>query len=230
MARASRREAERIGKPPKAGRYTLGVFAVLASEFVLRDILLPPNASALQIGAVLVAEWMVLIVLLALWISRAEGLPRVGIGWTKPKWRHLWLGLLAYLLVTGAMMVSGFILPAVGLEPIRSLQPKLVVLGWPVLVGLFVTGTILEEIVYRGFLIERVALLTGRVWLAGLVSWLAFTLVHLRFFGMGPTIDVSIFSAALVILYLKERSLWPCIVLHGLNDLLAFVVFPLLMR
>jgi membrane protease YdiL (CAAX protease family) len=50
----------------------------------------------------------------------------------------------------------------------------------------------------------------------------------LKFFGFGPTIDTSIISAALVLLYLKEKSIWPCIVVHGINDALAFLIFPLL--
>ena len=60
------------------------------------------------------------------------------------------------------------------------------------------------------------------------MSWLLFTVVHLKFFGLGPTIDVSVISATLVLLYMKEKSIWPCIVVHGINDALAFLIFPLL--
>ncbi|MHC4389433.1 MAG: lysostaphin resistance A-like protein, partial [Planctomycetota bacterium] len=116
-----------------------------------------------------------------------------------------------------------------GLEPIRSLQPVLKTYSFFTLFGLFLTGTILEEIFYRGYLIERLGVLTGRRWLAGLVSWIAFTLVHLKFFGLGPTIDVSILSAALVLLYLKEKSIWPCIVAHGINNVLSYLVLPVLL-
>jgi membrane protease YdiL (CAAX protease family) len=211
-------------------RFIFGVFAALSLEFLLRDVLLPANADGLQVGLVLIAEWLALFALIALWIPKVESLGTASVGWTKPTWSHVRLGVLAYLLATVVMAISGVILPMVGLEPIRSLQPRLIALGWPVLLGLCVTGTLLEEVLYRGYLIERVTALTGRAWLAGLVSWSAFTLVHLRFLGVGPTIDISILSAALVLLYLKERSLWPCIVLHGLNNVLAYVVFPLLTR
>jgi len=96
------------------------------------------------------------------------------------------------------------------------------------LIGLFLTGTFLEEVFYRGYLIERLISLTRKRWLAAIISWLAFTLVHLKFFGLGPTIDISILSAAFVLLYLKERSIWPCVVLHGINDVFGFLIFPLL--
>lgn len=213
----------------KTNYYVLGVLLVLGSEFILRDALLPKQANGFDVGRVLIIEWVVLAVLMAVWVPRVERLPLASIGWGKFKWRYIGLGLLAYLLATIALMISGFILPAIGLEPIRALQPTLRGFGGPVLLGLFLTGTLLEEIFYRGYLIERLTVILKHRGLAGIVSWLAFTLVHLRFFGVGPTIDMSILSAALVLLYLKEKSIWPCIVLHGINNALAYLIFPLLM-
>lgn len=213
----------------KANYYVLGILLVLGSEFILRAALLPRQANGFDVGRVLIIEWVVLAVLMFVWVPRVERLPLASIGWGKFKWRYLGLGLMAYLLATIALMISDFILPTIGFEPIRALQPTLRGFGVPVLLGLFLTGTLLEEIFYRGYLIERLTVVLKHRWLAGIVSWLAFTLVHLRFFGVGPTIDISILSAALVLLYLKEKSIWPCIVLHGINNILAYLVFPLLM-
>jgi hypothetical protein len=42
--------------------------------------------------------------------------------------------------------------------------------GFPLLLGLFLTGNFVEEIVGRGDFIESVSELTGRRWVAGLVS------------------------------------------------------------
>jgi len=213
----------------KTHYYVLGILLVLGSEFILRDVLLPKQANGFEVGIVLIIEWVVLAIVMVFWLPRVEKLPLASIGWGKLKWRHAGAGLLAYLLVTIVLMISGFILPAIGLEPIRALQPTLKGFGGPVLLGLFITGTLLEEIIYRGYLIERLTAVLKHRGLAGVVSWLAFTLVHLKFFGVGPTIDIGILSAALVFLYLKEKSIWPCIVLHGLNNALAYLIFPLLM-
>jgi membrane protease YdiL (CAAX protease family) len=101
--------------------------------------------------------------------------------------------------------------------------------SFPVLFSLFLTGTFLEEIFYRGYLIERVTTLTEKSWLAGITSWVAFTLVHLKFFGLGPTLEVGVLSAGLVIVYLRERSIWPCIVVHGINSAFSFIIAPLLL-
>ena len=209
--------------------FWFGILIVLGSEFLIRNILLPESANELHIIIALLIEWLVLFFLLIIWIPIVEKKSLQSVGFGKFRWRYVWLGILTYVIVTVAMIISGVILEANQLEPIRSLQAVLQTYSFPTLFGLFLTGTILEEIFYRGYLIERLGKLLGRRWLAGLVSWLAFTLVHLKFFGLGPTLDVSILSAALVLLYLKEKSIWPCIVMHGINNALSYLVFPLWM-
>jgi len=211
-------------------RYLVGVLIVLASEYLLRTVFLTGGTTSAHVGSALVLEWVLLALLLVVWVPRIEHRGMASIGFGHFKRRYLWLGALAYSLATAVLTLTGFLLPLVGLQPISSLQPMLQDLGLPVLLGLFVTGTFLEEVFYRGYLIERVISLTGRPWVAGAVSWLAFTLVHLVFFGLGPTIDVSVLSAALVFLYLKERSIWPCVVLHGLNNAFAYLIIPLLLN
>ena len=207
----------------------VGILIVLGSEFLIRNILLPESANELHIRVAILVEWLILFFLLTVWIPIIEKKSLQSIGFGKFRWRHLWFGILTYIIVTVAMIISGILLEANGLQPVRSLQAVLQTYRFSTLFGLFLTGTILEEIFYRGYLIDRLGVLLGQPWLAGLVSWLAFTLVHLKFFGIGPTIDISILSAALVMLFLKEKSIWPCIVTHGINNALSYLVFPILM-
>jgi membrane protease YdiL (CAAX protease family) len=216
-------------KLSKKSAYAVGLIIVFAVEFVLRDFLLPENANSISIGLALVGEWVALCFLVFLWIPKVEKKNTASIGLGSFKRRHLVWGVLVYLLVLVASFLSGFVLQSVGLPSLRSLQPLIKGYGFATLFGLFLTGTFLEEVFYRGYLIERMTTLTRHRWIAAFVSWLLFTLVHLKFFGLGPTIDTSVISAALVLLYLKEKSIWPCIVVHGINDALAFLIFPLLM-
>jgi membrane protease YdiL (CAAX protease family) len=215
-------------RPTTKWTYAAGLMIVFGVEFVLRDFLLPRNANDVSIGLALVGEWVTLSFLVFLWIPRVEKKNITSIGWGKFKRRHLVWGVLVYLLVLVASSLSGFVLQSVGLPSLRSLQPLIKGYGFATLFGLFLTGTFLEEVFYRGYLIERMTILTKHRWAAAIVSWLLFMLVHLKFFGVGPTIDTSIISAALVLVYLKEKSIWPCIVVHGINDFLAFLIFPLL--
>ena len=210
--------------------YVIGLIIVLGSEFILRDVFLSEHARNIHIGIAVLVEWLILLILLVFWIPKIEGNNLEGIGFGKFRRKYLWEGTLTYLILMVLWTGSSFALKAVGFEGLRSLQPMLKEYSPLILFGLFLTGTFLEEVFYRGYLIERLTLLTGRRWIGAIVSWLAFTFVHLKFFGLGPTIDVSILSAALVLLYLKERSIWPCVVVHGINDAFGFLIFPLLMR
>ncbi len=206
----------------------VGIAIVLGSEFLIRAVFLPHSATEIQVRNAMILEWLILLTLLFIWIPRIEKKSLKSIGFGKFKWRHVWMGLLVYMLATGALIISGIVLEKNGLQPIRSLQPVLKSYSFFTLFGLFLSGTVLEEIFYRGYLIERLEELLNHRWLAGLVSWLTFTLVHLKFFGLGPTIDISVLSAALVLLYQKEKSIWPVMVVHGINNLLSYLVFPLL--
>ncbi len=222
-------KVKKKGKQPKKWSYLIGLAIILASEYLLRDAFLPLNPSASQLTTAMLIEWLVFVFLLVVWIPRVEHSDVRSIGIGEREWRYLRLGILVYMALFFISIGSEFILSAVGLAGLSSLQPLLKQYGFPVLLGLFFTGTILEEVFYRGYLIERVTLLTGKTWLAGIVSWVAFTAVHFRFFGLGPTLEVGVLVAGLVLVYLRERSVWPCMVVHGLNNAFAYLVAPLLL-
>jgi len=209
--------------------YVIGLIIVLGSEFILRDVFLPKYARNVHIGMAVLVEWLILLILLVFWIPKIEGSNLESIGFGKFRKKYLWEGTLVYLILMVLWTGSSFALKEVGFEGLRSLQPMLKEYSPVILFGLFITGTFLEEVFYRGYLIERLTLLTGRRWMGAVVSWLAFTFVHIGFFSLGPTIDIGILSAALVMLYLKEKSIWPCVVVHGINNLFGFLIFPLLM-
>ncbi|MUV57532.1 CPBP family intramembrane glutamic endopeptidase [Halogeometricum sp. CBA1124] len=88
-----------------------------------------------------------------------------------------------------------------------------------------VTAGVTEEIPYHGYAVERITALTGSLPLAGVVSFVAFTLGHL-----GETWDrqavLRIAQPALVttLLYLWFRSLPALIAIHALNDAVGLVV------
>jgi len=228
MEKSGQNEIKATRKLSEKWACVIGLIIVLGSEFILRDVFLPENAKNIHIGMAVLVEWLILLILLVFWIPKIEGDKLESIGFGKFKWKHLWMGILTYLILMIVWTGSGFALKLVGLEGLRSIQPMIKEYSPLILFSLFLTGTFLEEVFYRGYLIERLTSLTRRRWLGAIVSWLAFTFVHLKFFGLGPTLDVGILSAGLVILYLKERSIWPCIIVHGINDAFGFLIFPLL--
>jgi len=209
--------------------YAIGLVIVLASDFILRNVLLPEHAGDIHVGMAVLAEWLILLAMLTFWIPKIEGNTLASIGFGKPRWRYLWGGILTYFILLLVWVGNSFALEAIGLEGLLSLQPMIREYSFFIRFVLFLTGTFLEEIFYRGYAIERLTSLIGKKWLAGVIAWATFTFVHLKFFGLGPTLDVGVLSAGLVILYLKERSIWPCIVVHGINGAYGFLIVPFLM-
>ncbi len=216
--------------PGRSRFYIIGVLSILVIEYGLRVLLLPAVPSDNQVGITVALEWLAGLVLVFYWIPEVERQPLRSIGWGPFRWRYLWLSALAYVLSLVGMVLAGMGLEAMGLESTRALQSKVQLYSPATLLGLFLTGTILEEVFYRGYLIERLTSLLRCRWAAGLLSWIVFTFVHLRFFGLGPTLNISVLSGALVLLYLRERSLWPPILLHGLNGVFSYWIFPALAR
>jgi membrane protease YdiL (CAAX protease family) len=207
----------------------IGLIVILGSEYILRDAFISKGASGFQIGIAIAVEWIIALLLLFCWIPKVEHRKIDSIGFGKFRWRYIWISIVAYIVYFLISAGLEFGLKSVGLQGLRDLSPTLKGYGFPLLFGLFLTGTFVEEIFYRGYIIERMTELTGRRWLAGTISWLTFTLVHIRFFGLGPTLEVAVIAAVLVILYTRTKSIWPAIIVHGINDIFGFLIGPLFM-
>ena len=102
------------------------------------------------------------------------------------------------------MQVSGFEL---GLSQLRGLP-----LAYLVFAG--ITAGIVEEFFYRGYAVERLSLAVGNLWLGGFLSLLAFGLVHIPFWGLGPAVFTLFPGAVLTLLYLWQRDLVANMVAH----------------
>ena len=81
-----------------------------------------------------------------------------------------------------------------------------------------------EEWLYRGYAIERLTALTGRAWLAGGISLLAFGLAHLPLWGIGVSLTTLVSGGILTLLYIWRRDVSFLMLAHALTDLYAFLV------
>lgn len=89
------------------------------------------------------------------------------------------------------------------------------------------TAAVTEEIRYRGYLIERLNMLTNRIGLSTLLSYLLFVALHFYFWGIGGMLQIGLGSIVLYGLYRWRRNLLACILMHTLNNSVAFIVIPL---
>ncbi len=104
------------------------------------------------------------------------------------------------------------------------------VLGWPIGWRIVVAGAagIVEEILYRGYAIERLTLLTKRRGLAALIALAAFALAHVPFWGWAGIAVPLLGGAFFTLLYLWRRDLITCIVAHSTIDLIGVAILPAL--
>lgn len=86
-----------------------------------------------------------------------------------------------------------------------------------VLVGL---APIIEEIVFRGFLLQTL-LARFKPLLASALTAGIFAALHFEFQSIGI---ILLLSFVLNWIFMRSRSLWPCIVFHMINNGLAFLV------
>jgi len=92
--------------------------------------------------------------------------------------------------------------------------------------AVYVVSSFGEEVVYRGFLINRLAELTPkkpRWWIAVIVSGLIFGLAHYTW-GFVGIVETGFMGIALGAAYLKlGRNLWLTILAHAYMDTILFV-------
>lgn len=101
--------------------------------------------------------------------------------------------------------------------------------GLPVwyLVLAVIIGGVAEEILYRGYAVERIATLTGSLWLAGAIPVVVFAVAHVPMWGWGPALATLVSGAILTVFYLWQRDLAACIVAHVVTDFAGIVIGPL---
>ena len=129
------------------------------------------------------------------------------------------------LILWGFVMV---LLTGVVIEPVLELFPDAFLKmidkmgmngGWSILM-LVVLAPVMEEVLFRGILLESVRSKhsAGR---AIVVSALMFGVIHLI-----PQQVVNAFVIGLILgyIYVRTESLWPVIVIHALNNAMAYVI------
>lgn len=190
------------------------------------------QSAPLQFFYILLAEGLA--VLLVLWLLKVRGLGLAAIGWgRKPAWRDLTRGLVGFAVFFLLLIVVTAILTAI-FPSLKDNQQQDVgfsnlstsldaILAFIALVFLPPIG---EETLVRGYLYSGLRA-SWRFLPAMLVTSLLFGLAHLQS-GSGGTIiwgaAIDTFLLSLVLVYLREHTgaLYAGILVHSLNNLIAF--------
>jgi len=166
---------------------------------------------------------LTLIVFAVILFGERRKLSSIGLG--IPSWPAIRTGILMTVLLLVLAMAAGAVVQAVGgLSQSAGAQTGLV-LGLPIWLQLFValSAGATEEVLFRGYAIERMTELTGSRWLGAIVPIFVFGALHAPFWGVGHAIVAGMSGLWLTLIYLWRRNLWTNITAHALLDALVFV-------
>ncbi len=211
----------------------VGLFVALGLPFVIsapnllsgarREDLLMPS----QVGLLIAQEWAVVLVLLAI-VFFWEKQSWTSIGVKKMSWRDVLWGVIGFVVGAFSFVLTIPVVTALGLGTTSSGIGQLAQIPLGLRIGLVLTAGITEEILSRGYPIERLYSLTNRLGLSAVIAYGAFVLLHIPFWGLGGTIQIGVWSVIITVLYVKRRNLLACMLMHILNDAYAFILLPTL--
>ncbi len=176
-----------------------------------------------------------LAVVLVLWQLRRRFLTPKAIGLIKPRWRDLKRGLLGFGAFYGLLIIVSVLLNFVapGINPNQPQDLGFSSVNGPLdsllaFLTLVIFPPLGEEVLVRGYLFSGLRSRLSFV-KAGLITSALFGFAHLQLGGGAPPLwaaGIDTFILSLVLVYLRERTgaLYAGMLVHMLNNLVAFGV------
>ena len=162
------------------------------------------------------------------WWLLAAGLLGVVVFWERAPLRSV--GLVRLTRATFLIGVPAFVpllllfplvqllLSALGVADSQPTVDRLVKLPLGLLLAGALRAGVTEELIFRGYLIERLGAWTGRRGFAAAFSWAVFVALHLGSWPVGHLVYVGLVGGFFTLLYLRRRDLTCNIVAHVLTD------------
>jgi membrane protease YdiL (CAAX protease family) len=173
------------------------------------------------------AVWWFYAAAVLIWLCIVERLPLSSIGFRRPTWKTLLfavLGTIAALLVFTVHF--GVIVRVFHLDAAAALEQRRIILNLPYWfrVLMVLRASVVEEILFRGYIIEKVRQLTGSAALAIALSVLTFTVAHFAGWGLVHLIPVFGVAVVFALLYVWRRDLPSNVLAHFLTDGVGFLL------
>lgn len=168
--------------------------------------------------------WWLLVAIALAYVAWVEKLPLASLGFRRPSWGTLWAIPAGLALTFGITTIYFVVFPLLHLRMNAAEMRKLLATPFWYRLMMVTRAAVCEEILFRGYAIPRIEELTGRTWVAALVSWAVFTIAHLSSWGWAQLIVAGYGGLVLTALYLWRRDLWCNIVAHFIGDGLGFLL------
>jgi CAAX protease family protein len=216
---------------PRRWRYLIDIIIMVAVSIVLPVVcVVVYKPKTMQSEFVFAAIVLLLGVAIA-WMLvclRGERLADIGLKQPENWWRTIIIGLVAAALVFVAMYISekaGF---RRDLSRFKDAKGNLELTVYGVFYALIGAG-FYEEFMFRGFLMQSVAMLFG----GSRQAWIVACVVQGALFGaghayqnpLGIAITGTLGVCLGLLVFASGRNLWPAIIGHGLFDASRFVLF-----
>ena len=156
-----------------------------------------------------------------------ERRPLTSIGLGRPSWPAIRFG---FFVVFGLIVLAGLAAGAVmmaGLEIPSGPAEMVLALPLPLKIFIGLSAGFTEEVLFRGYAIERMTELTRSRWLGAILPIVIFGAVHAPFWGAGHAIVAGMSGLWLTLVYLWRRNLWTNITAHMLLDGLTLIAADL---
>lgn len=208
-----------------------GLFVALILPFLL-DLAIGKRTSDLasqtRVIVAIAEEWGLVALLLGVILFwERQALATIGI--KRMSGRDVAAGILGFLLGALSFVLTTPLIGFLGLETTSTGISKLAQVPVALRVAVVLTAGITEEILFRGYPIERITALTGKLSWGATIAYVVFVLLHIPFWGLGGTIQIGVWTLIVTVLYARRRNLLACMLMHILNDAYAFVLLPLLL-
>lgn len=156
-----------------------------------------------------------------LYVRKVEKRPLSSIGFRPISFRDVMVSIIAAVIaIAGLVAIYTILLPAIGASEQAGIALLLKTPLWWRIVSTW-RAAVAEEVLFRGYAIERLSPITRSTKIAALISWVIFTLEHVPAWGWAHVLVAGFGGLVLTMLYLLKRSLWVNIFAHFIIDLAA---------
>ena len=149
--------------------------------------------------------------------------------WLKPfRWQSIAWGFA--LVVVNAVVIAPigeWVRHAAGLPGFSQGMERVMAFPLSYRIVAFVSAGVVEELLFRGYTIPRLARMTGNVWLAGALAVLGFWLLHVPAWGWGFVLGGLVGGAAFTAFFIWKKDLLAMMVFHATTDAIGFVISPM---
>lgn len=194
----------------------LGFFSLPVGSWIHEDAGLA-NRLAFEL---IVWAWVAGILL---YVLRVERRPLSSIGFRALGVKDGIIAIVAGILILAILALISFVIfPALHWSESSQVASVLSLPYW-LNILIVVRAAVSEEILFRGYPMERLEELTGSRAVAGVVTCVVFTLDHIDFWGWHHIFIAGSAGAVLTLLYLWRRNIWVNMIAHFIVDAAAFL-------